>query len=330
MIEILKELCRIPTAFGMENGILDHIEKNYAKDLGYSYDGMGNLTVLKKCGKDNAKKIMLAANTDACGFIVNYIEENGFIRVTKLGSTSAVSAAFTELVSDKGVHGFIVPEKGAEIKDGDASKLYTDIGVSSRKEAEKLVCLGDIFAVIPSLCELQNGRYGGNGTASRVPLTVLLKLLRDETFENADLYFSFNVQNTLRSRGAQTAAFDISPDLCICIDICESFDTAGANKRGEAVLGDGAVIIAKTSDFCAPPALLKNAEKLCGKNGIKYKTCVYGEKTGAAGNIAKCAKGTDCIEICVPARNPGSGAEIFDLTDMQNVYGIVRKIISQQ
>ena len=119
MIGILKEICAIPTAPGMENGILDHIEKNHAKDLECSYDGMGNLTVIKRCGKENAKKLLLCAKTDAEGLIVNYIEENGYLRVTKLGSPSAVSMAYTKVISDKGVCGYVVPEKGADIKDAD-------------------------------------------------------------------------------------------------------------------------------------------------------------------------------------------------------------------
>ena len=329
MIEILKELCRIPTAFGMENGILDYIEKNYTENLEYSYDGMGNLTVLKKCGRENAKKIMLYASADASGFIANYICDNGYIRVTKLGGVSAVSSAFTELVSEKGVHGFIVPEKGAEVKDSDASKLYIDIGARSKEEAEKVVKLGDIFASVPSVGEICGTRYGGNGASVRVPLAILLKLMRDGNFENADVYFSFGVQNTLRNRGAKTAAFDISPDVCISLDVCESFDTEGANKRGEAVLGDGAVVIAKTGDYCMPPALRTKITDIAAKNGIAYKVCIYNDKTTNASMLATTKIGVECAEICVPSRNIASGAEIFDMSDAENVLKLVSDFVSE-
>ena len=329
MIEILKELCKLPTAFGMENGILDYIEKNYAKDVEYSVDGMGNLTALKKCGRENAGKIMLYASTDACGFIVNYICDNGYLRVTRLGSASAVSSAFTELVSEKGIHGFIVPEKGAEVKDADASKLYIDIGAKSKEEAEKCVKLGDVFAVIPSFVKLCGTRCGGNGVAGRVSAAILLKLMRDVNFENTDVYFSFGVQNTLRNRGAKTAAFDISPDICICLDVCESFDTEGAGKRGEAVLGDGAVVIAKTSDYCMPPALRTKITDTAEKNGVSYKVCIYNDKATNASAVSTCKSGVECAEICVPSRNIGSGAEIFDISDAENVLNLVSAFIAE-
>ena len=85
MIGILKEICAIPTAPGMENGILDHIEKNHAKDLECSYDGMGNLTVIKRCGKENAPRLMIDTHFDEIGMIVTGILEGGFLSVAPIG-----------------------------------------------------------------------------------------------------------------------------------------------------------------------------------------------------------------------------------------------------
>lgn len=330
MIGILNELCMIPTAFGMEKGILSYIEKEYAKNLEYSYDGMGNLTVLKKCGRDNAKKVMLYASCDACGFIVNYICDDGMLRVTGIGVNSAISASYTCLVSEKGVQGFIVPEKGAEIKDGDIAKMYVDIGARSRAEAEKAVKLGDVFAYAPSVfTQLCEGKLGGGAVASKAPIAILLKLLGDEESLDCDVYFCFGVQNASRNRGAKTAAFDISPDLCVSVGLCESFDVIGANKRGEAVLGDGAVILAKTGDYCMPPEIRKNITAAAERENISHKVCIYPDKTCCASQISSCGKGTECVEICLPARNIGSGAEIFDISDAENITKLISLIIAE-
>ncbi len=323
MIEILKKLCEIPTAPGMEKGILDYIKENHIKGLKSLSDGMGNLTIAKKCGRENAKKILLCAKVDFDGLIVNYIEDNGCLRVTRLGSPSAVSMAYSEVVSDKGVCGFVVPEKGADVKDADTAKLYVDIGAKSKEEAETLVTLGDIFARIPTFTELCGTRLGGSGAASRAPMAILLDTLANESFDNIDLYFSFNVQESLMYRGSKTAAFDIQPDFCIYIDICESFDIIGANKRGEAVLGDGAVILAKTSDFCVNPALRERFEDTAKNANITYKTCVYPEKSTGAAFISACGKGVACAALAIPARNIGSGAEIFDAKDAKNVKHLI-------
>ena len=329
MTDILKNICSIPSAPGMEKGLLTYIENEYAKHLQYFLDGMGNLTVVKKCGKEDARKIQICAKTDNDGFIVNFIEENGYLRVTKLGNSSIVSCAYTELVSDTGVHGFFVPEKGAEVKEGDTSKMYIDIGALSRKEAENLVKLGDIFARIPSACRLSGTRCAGSCAASRAPLAMLLKLLCDEKCNDADLYFTFTVQESTAMRGAKTATFDTEPDLCIYIDTCESFDTVGANKRGEAVLSDGAVILSKTSDYCMPPKVRENVIKTALENNIRHKVCVYPDKTCSASVISACGKGNDCIEVCIPARNIGGGAEIFDTSDAEELLKLISAVISQ-
>lgn len=327
MVEILKKLCEIPSAAGMEKQLLSFIEKICPDNFGKSYDGMGNLIVCSKCGKENAKKILVTAAADTTGFIANYIEENGYIRATRLGDTSVYSAAYSKAVSEKGVYGYIVPEKDTQLTDSDASHLYIDIGATTRADAEKRVTLGDVFAVMPGLTELADGRYGGNGVGSRMALSIILKLMLTLRSECCDIYFAFNVQDSLWKRGSKVCAFDIQPDLCICIDTCESFDVPGANKRGEAVLGDGAVILAKTSDFCTSPEVRNAFEEKANENGVKYKTCIYTDKSTAASVISKCGKGCECAVLCIPVRNTASSAEIFRYSDAENVYKLIFSVI---
>ncbi len=305
MIESFKKIGNIPTAPGAEGDLLSYIEDTFG-DCEVSKDGMGNLCLKRSSGAENAKKLMFCTSVDDSGLIVNYIEENGFLRVTALGSVNAVSAAYREVLIDGSVSGLVVPEKGADIKGGDLSKLYVDIGARDREEAESYVALGDVCSFIPSIRELAFGRYGGFGVASRACVAVLLSVLRDFKSEDTDLYVCFTVQGSLRARGAKVAAFDIEPDLCISVEPIESFDTIGAVRRGEAVLGDGAVVISKTSDYIANPAARKVLESLSGYG----KTCVYPEKTSLSALLSRCGKGIPCVCVGIPARNIGSGAEV--------------------
>lgn len=323
MFDILEKLCKIPVASGMENGIFTYIEENFATDLEAFFDGMGNLTVLKRCGKENAEKIMLCVNVDQGGFIVNYIEENGYLRVTRLGNPSTISCAYGELISESGVCGFILPEKGAEVKEGESDKLYIDIGAKSKDDAQNLVRLGDVFALVPTVRTLTDGRKGGQGVASRLPVAIALAVLKNIKSEKADIYFSFSVQGALQNRGAKTVAFDITPNRCIVLDICESFDTVGAKKRGESVLGDGAVILAKSADYCMTPQLKEEIVSVAEKSGIAHKVCVYADMRTPSSAICATSVGTECVEICIPARNIATGAEIIDTTDAENLYRLI-------
>lgn len=331
MFEILEKLCGIRTAPGAEGEMLAFIENEIGKYCDeVVYDNMGNLVAVCKSEKPNAKKLMLCTYCDASGYIVNYIEENGYLRLTKLGNPGAVSTAYTPINVGGKAWGYIAVEKGAEIKDGDYSKLYADIGAKSRIDAEKHVKLGDICTLIPDIKKLCGTIAGGAELSSRLGTAILLEIMKNADKSEYDLYFAFTVQENLMHRGAKTVAFDIKPDLCICIDVCESYDTQGANRRGEAVLGDGAVIMAKNADFCANPILRERLESLSEKQGIKSKTCVYAGQSTAASVISKCAGGVPSACICVPVRNIGSGAEIFDMSDTECATGLIGAFIKEK
>ena len=56
----------------------DQFDENYL-------DNVGNQIFVKRCGKENAPKIMLDAHMDEIGMIVTEILDGGFLRVTNIG-----------------------------------------------------------------------------------------------------------------------------------------------------------------------------------------------------------------------------------------------------
>ncbi len=81
----LKELCLIPGLSGYE----DNVRKNLQQQLNLinvksTTDILGNL-ICTFPGDNNSPSVMLFAHMDQLGFIVKKIEEDGFIRVEKLG-----------------------------------------------------------------------------------------------------------------------------------------------------------------------------------------------------------------------------------------------------
>lgn len=329
MWETLKKICNIATAAGAENNILTFIEEHPVLNAEYKRDGIGNLIVAKKCGKSGAKKVMVCAKADCDGFIVNYIEENGYLRITKLGNPNVVSAAYSEIVFENGTKGFIVFEKGTDLKD-DASKLYVDIGAKNREEAQKLVTLGDICRTAPNITALCGEKAGGSGLSVKAGIAVLLKLMNDVEAENYDLYFALTVQGSINNRGAKTAAFDIEPDLCFCVEECESFDVIGAERKGGAVLSDGAVLIAKAANYCANPKILNKLKEIAENENIKHTVCVYDKKSVAASVVSKCGKGVPCVVFGIPTRNISCNSEILDIGDVQNVFELIAAALCEK
>ena len=118
MYNTLKTLCMIPSVSGREDAIRNKISEIIAPLCDECYtDALGNLIALKKGSAKEPKRIMLCAHMDEIGFIVTYIEEKGFIRIAPIGGINPVSAASSEVVSERGVRGVVVCESGVKAAD---------------------------------------------------------------------------------------------------------------------------------------------------------------------------------------------------------------------
>jgi len=141
--------------YGKESFIYNEISK-YTDSI--SIDPMGNIIACKKSSGKDAKRFMLAAHMDEIGFLVHYIDENGLIKVSGVGGINAVSAAYTNVVFENGVQGVLVAEDNTKNADIAVKKLYVDIGAKNRKEAEKLISIGDRCTVRPNFTKLSGGK----------------------------------------------------------------------------------------------------------------------------------------------------------------------------
>ncbi len=101
---------------------------------------MGNL-IVRKLG--SGPRVMLCAHMDSIGFIVTHVEENGFLRVGRLGGISPKEAAYTPVRFASGVRGVIVPEEKADFGKLKLDECYVDIGAKDRETALKSVAVGD-------------------------------------------------------------------------------------------------------------------------------------------------------------------------------------------
>src|SRR5512145_2433907 len=130
-LNFLRTLVNTPSPVGHETRG-QRVWLDYAKqfaDETFS-DAYGNcVAVLNKGG---GPRIMLAGHADEIAMAVNYIDDNGFLYVRGVGGN--VAPHLTKQEGDPR------PPKIHEI--------FVDIGVSSRKDAEKLVRVGDPMTLV--------------------------------------------------------------------------------------------------------------------------------------------------------------------------------------
>ncbi|MBP5755241.1 MAG: M28 family peptidase, partial [Clostridia bacterium] len=204
MYNTIKKYISCFSVTGSEKYLADVIAEDmapYADSI--TTDPMGNLICFKK-GKDSSKRMMFAAHMDEIGFVVTYIEKNGYIRVSNVGGINAVASSSHEVEFINGTKGVLIFESGTS--EYNVKKLYVDIGAKDRKDAEKKVHVGDYLALTQNIVRLGNRRIAGKAMDDRLGCAVIAeaaKLIKTPAY---DTYFVFTTQEEVGLRGSKAAA----------------------------------------------------------------------------------------------------------------------------
>src|SRR6266571_4416093 len=150
-LDFLKTLVNTPSPSGHEvrgqRVWLDYV-KQFASET-FS-DAYGNCVAT--LNKGGSPRLMLAAHADEIAMAVNFINNEGFIYVRKLGGVDpAITKAQRVIIHTrggpvKGVVGNVARHLAKPVKERKVPEihdLFIEIGVANRKEAERLVRIGD-------------------------------------------------------------------------------------------------------------------------------------------------------------------------------------------
>ena len=84
--ELMLSLCSLMSISGHEWKSHDKVKALVGDSFDeIKTDAVGNLTLIRRCGKENPAKIMIDAHFDEIGMIVTDIHEGGFLSVTSIG-----------------------------------------------------------------------------------------------------------------------------------------------------------------------------------------------------------------------------------------------------
>lgn len=312
--ELIAKLTAVYGPSGCEKSIaktISGLARPYADEI--ATDTMGNLIVHKK---GDGPKLMLAAHMDTIGLVVTYIEEDGALRVGKLGGIAPKEIGNVPVRFENGVCGAVKLHGKADEDKLTVDDLYIDIGAGSREEAQKLVRLGDV-AVFAGCAMSAGNRVISPYLDNRVSCAVLLKVLEHLKESAYDLYLVFTVQEELGLRGAKTAAYGIDPDYAIAVDVTRACDWPGAAKTGSAVLGGGAAIKVMDASVICHPEMVDKLNKLAQEKGIKAQMDVLTKGGTDAGAIHQSRLGVITGGVSIPCRYSHTPTALVDLADVE-------------
>lgn len=325
LFDLIQTLTAAHGPSGNEGGVREVIARlaaPYAQEI--TTDTLGNLIVHKP---GQGPKVMLCAHMDSIGFIVTHVEEEGFLRVGKLGGVAPVEALYTPVRFQNGVRGVFVKEEKAEDKGLKLDACYVDIGAKSREEALSMVQVGDT-AVYDSPTFCSGDKVVSPYLDNRIACAILLKVLESLKETPNDLSLVFTAQEEVGLRGARTAAWSIAPDWALAVDVTDVDDTPGTERCGTVQLGKGAAVKVMDSSVICHPQVVQTLERLAKEQNIPVQRDIMRAGGTDAGAVQAARLGVLTGGVSVPCRYIHTPVEMASLEDAQRCVQLLSAFVT--
>ena len=339
MYKLLSELCELPGIPGREHTVRDYIEK-HVKGIGTEtyVDNMGNLHCIQRSKNPLAEKVMIACHMDEIGFMVNHIDDAGFISVQPLGGFDPrnLFSRRVKVVTDYNEYKGVMNPEGLPIhlskaedrtKVPAADEFIIDIGLG--EDTASVISVGD-YVVMDEPFLIMGMKLVSKALDNRVACYMGIKLL-EEVYNkdlNVELHVVFTVQEEVGLRGAKTAASIVKPDISIGVDVTLSCDTPGVPpKKHVTTQGKGCAIGVRDSSFIADKAFVKHVVSVADSLDIPYQKVVSagGGMDGAA--MQQRGKGSKAIAISVGTRYIHTVTEMVDIRDLDAALRLLTEVV---
>ena len=280
------------------------------------------------------KKLLLAAHMDEVGFMINDIDENGYLYITPLGLKDAgmLAARSVSIGTERGTIPGIIGTKPVHVSPGGAKmdSLYVDIGAVSREDAESMAHIGD-FGTYRSefICFGSRGLLKGKALDDRAGCAILCDILRELWEKNErypyDICFAFTCRNEIGMDSTRTAAYLTEPDYAILVEagVAADVDGIAENKQG-AKLGSGAVISYTDGSTVYDPAFTNHLIATAKMNRVVYQPLAGHDDPGNAKMVMNTRAGIRCASVAVPVRYIHSAGSVMQESDYDAVKSLLR------
>lgn len=329
-IENLECLSRLVAVAGFEKDGAEKVANLFREHCDQvTIDKFFNVICTKKGSGKTPKKILITAHIDEIGFIVNSIDDKGFLGISNVGGIDSKILLAQEVI----IHGrqniigiigatpphLLKPEeanKAAKIRD-----LCVDTGFCG-DELRKIVSVGDIVSLKTRFCKLSNQYASGKAMDNRASITCMLEILqlmKNYKHEN-DLVFSTSAQEETYLTGIMTASYAVKPDAAVVIDVCHG-DIPDLSKDVSSTPGKGPEI------SIGPNLHPKMVNKLIefGKDyGIPFQKMVEPGDTGTEAWATQVSEnGIPTVLLSIPVRYMHTAIETVNLEDIKYTARLV-------
>src|SRR6185503_9452231 len=330
-LKFLEKLINTPSPTGYETRgqrvWLDYV-KSFAEAT--ETDAYGNAVAW--FNKGGSPRIMLAAHADEIAMSVNYIDDKGYIYVRRMGGIDpAITKAQRVVIHTRngpvnGVVGNVaihLTKLEGEPKPPKIHDLFIDIGVASRKDAEKLVRIGDPITLADQFELLRNDLAVARAFDNRIGTFAVAETVRllgaSSKKCNAEVCAVSNLMEEIGCLGARQIAYALKPDVALVVDVTHATDypTVSKAQHGDTKIGAGPAI---THGGCNHPEVVKRLEEIAAKKKIPLQHEAMSASSGTDTDVIFWTRGGIASAlISLPNRYMHSPVEVVSLNDLEKI-----------
>lgn len=336
--ELLKQMINASSTSGYEEPV-QRIWRDYVKNFADRIDIDVHGNSIGVINPDAELRVMLSGHSDEIGYIVTYIDDNGFVYLNGVGGVDPNllpgSRLFIYTKNGK-ILGVVGKKPWHLIKNKDSVKLemsdiWVDIGAASKEDAEKRVSIGDTAGYTYGFDKLTDDLIVGRGIDNRIGSFITAEVIKRVKEKGTKIGFFgvSSVQEEIGCKGAEVAAYSIKPHVGLAVDVTFSTDFPGLssekNRLGDIKLGKGPVIaLGPTNNKILSSMLRKTAEE----NKIDYQIETTSRRTGTdADSIHTSRSGVAAGVISIPNRYMHTPVEVVSLHDVEKSIELISEFI---
>jgi len=338
-LQFLEELINTPSPTGYElrgqRVWLDYVTP-FADET--ETDAYGNAVAW--FNKGGSPRVKLAAHADEIAMAVNYIDDKGYLYVRRMGGIDpAITKAQRVVIHTRngpvnGVVGNVAPHLmrlEGEPKPPKIHDLFIDIGVGSRKEAQKLVRIGEPITLADQFELLRNDLAVARAFDNRVgtfAVAETVRLLAKASRKcGAEVCAVSNLMEEIGCLGARQIAYALKPDVALVVDVTHATDypTVSKAQHGDIHLGQGPSLTHGGPNHVEVVARL---EKVARNEGIALQHEAMSANTGTDTDVIFWTRGgIPSALISLPNRYMHSPVEVVNLKDLGQISQLMAAFV---
>ena len=296
-------------------------------------DNVGNQIFLKKCGKENAPKIMLDAHMDEIGMYVTEILEGGFLRVINIGGIDThILLASDVIIYGKEERLFgVIASTPPHLASGDGKKLpqIDELLIDTcltKEELESKIRIGTPVGFAPKYTEILNNKIMGKSFDDKACAACAIYATATTPREElaGDVYVMLSCCEEVTGMVAP-GAYALNPDYAMSIDV-NLGRVPGTKKEDTVELAKGpSITISAVTDRKLTNMLIDVAKE----KEIPYQISVSPTHTGTnAVSIQLAREGIPTVDVGLPLASMHTYNEIISLEDAKTLSDLVSAFIT--